>query len=338
MSSPAKSAFIGALSFEPRASYAFERLAPEAGYSRAVFLDYGSTATPGDAATSRREEAWSRVSAIGRGLGVPVERRRVHAYAMGDAQRELAHQSAAHEVVTVDVSCMTRPHVLGAASTCAKAPSGASWELTYSRPWSYGELDKPSASLGWRDSLLLSLAEDPSFSNEGVAVGIFLPGNESDRATVAFDTIEPASGVIVGVRQATRPDIYRLTAARNEVQTRHLRNLRVPGPLGREMVEHYPYGGWVSEDVDAQDLIAGLASITRQVVVTAKRFEAPVILFPFGPKVAVFVTAYALAATYPEGSWAVYPVPHTHPLDYSEGARSLTSAAGTQIAELVGDR
>ena len=47
--------------------------------------------------------------------------------------------------------------------------------------------------------------------------------------------------------------------------------------------------------------------------------SAPVILFPYGPKPLIFVSAFELALEYPEASWFVYPIPSAYDTAYSEG-------------------
>ena len=167
---------------------------------------------------------------------------------------------------------------------------------------------------------MLPLGNDPSLSNQGVALGVMLLGSEADRSAIALNEFEPAAGVIVLSCRRARPDFYRSVRRNNALLIPYLRGLRMPGPRGRSIVKYFPSGGWESEEIQMDDVVADTARCLSQVVAAASEIHAPVIMFPFGPKIVVFATSLYLALQYPEASWAVYPVANTHLVNYSDGS------------------
>jgi hypothetical protein len=313
---------VASLSFEERCVHALRQGASDGYFERAVFLDYESRATSGSDAASIREANWRSAEGIAQAHGVEIERLAINPYSMGDAQRELVGYGNEHEAIAIDLSCMTRPHLLAAARATVDQ-GNAGWEILYTSPWSYGRLNTPDSSSGWRDTLLLPLGEDPSFRNEGITLGVFVPGSEASRATVAFNEVEPGAGLILRYCRRSRPDVYRATFTSNRNLIEYLQMLRVPGPLGREMEGSYPFGRWQVETAYAETLVADVVTHVGKVILAARYFKAPIVLFPIGPKFAVFVAAFVLMRDYSEASWAVYPVARTHPLDYSDGCDAL---------------
>jgi hypothetical protein len=75
---------------------------------------------------------------------------------------------------------------------------------------------------------------------------------------------------------------------------------------------------WSRRILDMDDL-NGLNNSVAQEVAAARKYSAPVILFPFGPKSLLFLTAFLLTAEYPDASWFVYPIPTSYDVDHSEG-------------------
>jgi hypothetical protein len=62
-----------------------------------------------------------------------------------------------------------------------------------------------------------------------------------------------------------------------------------------------------------------LDACTESQIELATQADAPVVLFPYGPKSMLFLVAISLCVGYPEASWFVYPTPYGYPLDYSDG-------------------
>jgi hypothetical protein len=153
------------------------------------------------------------------------------------------------------------------------------------------------------------LSDTALLDNEVRSRGIIVEGHESDRLIVALSEVEPAGGVIVVANTSKRPD-FRVISERN--------NRRIV----RQLMSIRP-SDWKKEIVDTMDF-RKMGLIVDKEVEIAKGHDAPVILYPFGPKPLIFSAAFQMCAEYPEGSWFVYPVPTAYDVNYSEGeGRSL---------------
>ena len=292
---------IAALSFEDRATCGVVELADR--IQELVMLDYGSPATPGHTTRRAREQAWNKVGDIGKRTSMSPTRLEINPYSMRDLEDAiLAPSPATHTYI--DISCLTRPHVVAAARACTELTAQSRrWSVVYTTPLSYGNLNSVTSGFGWRDTLVLPLGREPSASNEGVSVGLVLLGQEAERLQIALDEVEPAAGYAVHVVRDDRPDLYRRTIASNELVLRHLRSLRMPGRRADAIRPFLPSLG------------------------------APVFLYPFGPKVSGFAAALMLATEYPEASWCIYPIAVTHPLDYSEGCSEVAVLPDSAFAQ-----
>src|SRR5690242_19342975 len=170
---------------------------------------------------------------------------------------------------------------------------------------------------------MLPLGDDPSLRNQGVAVGVMLLGSEADRAAVALNEFEPAAGVMLLSRRRSRPDFCRSVLHQNSLLSSYLQSLKMPGPRGRSITKYFPSGGWELQEVELDNVVADIAGNLSNVVAAASEIHAPVILYPFGPKIIVFAAGLYLALQYPVASWAVYPVAKTHAVNYSDGAAQI---------------
>lgn len=90
----------------------------------------------------------------------------------------------------------------------------------------------------------------------------------------------------------------------------------MPGAMGLA-------AGWRRTSVAANDP-TGIARIVIEEAELALNDEAPILLFPFGPKAHVFVAAFHLALTYGAASWCVYPVPVAYNVDYTQGSAATS--------------
>jgi len=317
----ARSRLIAALSFEDRATCGVTDLAGS--IDELIMLDYGSRATPGHAARIAREGAWDTVVGLAKQTSMRPTRLKINPYSMRDLEDAvLATDQSTHTYI--DISCLTRPHVIAAARACATLTAlRCAWSVVYTTPLSYGNLSSVSSGFGWRDTLVLPLGREPSATNEGVSVGLILLGQEAERLQIALDEVEPAAGFAVHVVRDDRPDLYRRTIASNRLVLRHLRSLRMPGQRAEAIRPFLPSLGWVERGVHLPTLLFELAEIVAIVSAAARAAESPVFLFPFGPKVSGFAAAIMLAIEYPEASWCVYPIAVSHPLDYSEGCSDV---------------
>jgi hypothetical protein len=334
---PPRVRLLAALSFEDRcvASLAhWPELDTDASKS-AVFFSYDNRATPDLEANAVREANWRRVTELAESSGVRVSRYMLDPYSMGALEIYIDTASSDADKITIDLSCFTKLHLMAIARAVLKLGPEVSWSVCYASPLSYGNLNTPTARGGWQDNLVLSLGDEPSLTNQGMAVGVLLAGMEADRTAIAMSQLEPASGLIVLSCTPGRPDMHRLAMANNSLLFGHLRELRMPGPLGKKILPHFPSGGWEVEKVDVDSAIEDVSRCLRRIVRAASPLRAPVILFPFGPKIVDFVASIYLARHYPAASWAIYPVPKTHPLDYSDGIRATDWHEGADILRTI---
>ena len=328
---------LAALSFEDRcaASLAAWHDSDSSAVRSAVFFSYEDRATPDMEANVAREANWHRVTRLSESSGIELSRYRLDPYSMGDLEAQIGKASSDADEIVIDLSCFTKLHLMAAARALLRLDTRTSWSICYSSPYSYGNLNAPSSRGGWQDSLVVPLGDDPSLTNQGMAVGLMLAGMEADRAAIAVSELEPASGLIILSSSPDRPDRRRLTVANNSLLFTHLRELRMPGPLGKKILAHFPSGGWEIEKVNLENVVEEMSRCLGRIVRAAESMKAPIILFPFGPKIVDFLASLYLARHYPAASWAIYPVPKTHPLDYSDGVQSTHWYEGRAILDTL---
>lgn len=327
---------IAALSFEDRATCGADSVAESLG--ELVMLDYGSRATPGLPARKAREKSWTKAGRIADGNRSAVRRLEMNPYSMRDLEEAvLSGDPETHTVV--DLSCLTRTHVVAAARACDElSRQGRDWSVLYTTPLSYGNIADASAGFGWRDTLVLPIGREPSATNEGVSLGLALLGQESERLQIALDEVEPAAGFAVHVVRRDRPDLYRRTLASNDLVLRHLRSLRMPGRRADAIRAIFPSLGWIERGVALEEMISELGEIVDSLTLAAQAADAPVFLYPFGPKLGAFIASLLLASRYPEASWCIYPIAVAHPLDYSEGCAAVERLPSEAFGRLGGVR
>jgi hypothetical protein len=329
--------FLGALSFEERCSAALTSwLEAESSQNRfAQFFSYDDKATPDVEANMARETNWERIRKLAAAARLPLERERLDPYSMGDLEGQIAAIAEQVDEIVLDLSCFTKLHLMAAARAVLRLDDSTGWSVTYSRPYSYGDLNAPKARGGWLDTLVLPLGDDPSLTNQGMALGVVLAGMEADRTAIALNELEPASGLIIFCRSVDRPDLQRLTIANNSLLLAHLQGLRMPGPQGKRILPYFSSGGWEVEKIQLEFVVDELGRCLGRIVNAAEAIAAPVILFPFGPKIAVFLASLYLARHYPQASWTVYPIPKTHPIDYSDGVRGTDWYSGATLLDAL---
>jgi hypothetical protein len=324
---------LAALSFEERCLASLADWSGSDGNPKksAVFFSYDDRATPDREANVLREANWRRIIELAEHSGTVVSRYKLDPYSMGPLEDYIEEAAADSDKIVIDLSCFTKVHLMAIARAVQKLDPGTAWSICYSSPFSYGDLNAPTARGGWQDNLVLPLGDDPSLAKQGMALGVLLAGMEADRSAIAMSELEPASGLIIIACTRGRPDMQRLAVANNSLLFTHLRELRMPGPLGKEILPYFPSGGWEVAKVYVDSAVEDLSGYLSRIVRAANSLTAPVVLFPFGPKIVNFVAALYLARYYPAASWAIYPVPKTHPLDYSDGIRSTDWYEGEEI-------
>lgn len=300
--------WVGAVSFEERCVGSLAALAADRqGIRRAILLDYPTKAAPDEIAHARRRgNADSMTRAVLQLAERAPDRRQVAPYASESLRlllEEIANQMRPTTIL-FDISCLTKVHVISLAAALVSEFAQLTWRIAYTMPESYGDLAAFSASSSWRDIIIGPVAESAVLFNEAQGRGIIVPGHEGDRLVVALAELEPSGGLVLFADAKGRPDLRRLSEQKNQRVLRHL-----IGPRS---------GSWSQARVGMADWQTAAALVTTEIEL-ARRSDAPVILFPFGPKSLLFLVAAQLAAEYPEASWFVYPVPSMYDANYSEG-------------------
>lgn len=306
--------WIGALSFEERCTASLDRLI-DLGLppSSALLFDYPTDVRPVAQDRERRRRNHDRIEAARRCAGdnLDLDFVELDPYSYRAAQRAVrrALESARPEKVVLDVSCLTKIHTVALADPKVFA-ADTFWELGYTVPETYGHLGTSASSgTGWRDVLVLPVGDARELRNETQARGIILAGHEGDRLVVALSEMEPVAGLIVTARSEGRPDLQRESARRNASVVRLL--------SGRGA------GRWDQQLVSLREP-ARLAQAIQAQIAHALDGDAPVMLYPFGPKPFVALAAMQIAATDRLRGWFVYPIPSSYDVEYSYGIGATT--------------
>jgi hypothetical protein len=301
--------WLGAVSFEERCKGSLEVLLKlGVKLKRGIALNYQTNVRPGPHAEDRRNENWRDLERLARTVMIEgIERRSAPAYLFQAAEETLNELVSDPEVdaIVLDITCLTKIHALAAASVLARRTGTPRWVAAYSMPENYGIDPERNQDLpAWKDIIIAPLAETAQLFNETSGRGIILPGHEADRLIIALSEIEPAGGLIAVADTKRRPDLRYITQRRNQKTIQQLARMRA--------------SNWVKRVVGVTDTWM-LGRYVDQQIQLAMQHEAPVILFPFGPKSMVFAAAHRLAGRYPESSWFVYPIPSSYDAEYSSG-------------------
>ena len=300
--------WIGTLSFEDRCIASLSLL-HEAGskLDGAIAIEYPTTAQPEREDYERRKRNRGALLELGNDVfrTAPVFQT-LNPYALQDLFKVLfqPHIDSKNTFVIFDITCMTKVHTLALASYLARHNPTYDWVCSYTIPENYTSLDDNSRSPGWKDVIIAPLAETAHLLNESHSRGVLVTGHEADRLLVAISELEPSGGLIIVGDTPSRPDLSRLSEQRNRAILRQLMRLRS--------------SEWKKMSANVLNFDKIQKSISSEIAL-AKRSNAPVILFPFGPKPLLFEIGYLLAFEYPESSWFVYPVPNVYDVNYTEG-------------------
>lgn len=302
-------AWFGINSFEDRCLASLSRLSSAGiSISRICFLDYPTSAQPEVEDRRIRKSHRERVASIASSCGAVLHNPSVDAYASAGLELELVNFSnvAGGRRWIIDISCLTKIHVVTLANFLLSNVAGReNAALVYTSPRAYGNLDQVSKQIGWNDVIIAPVAASAKMHNEGDSRGIVIAGHESERLWSALNEIEPSSGLLILGRIPSRPDITRLSEKINKGVIKH-------------MALDYSTA-WTRHVVDVSD-IEHLERLIAHEVEKASQADAPIILYPFGPKSLILAASSHLLKHYPSGSWFVYPVPARYDLTYSEGA------------------
>lgn len=302
--------WFGALSFEERCTGSLASLERnDLRIDKMIALEYSIDPYPfaeGRERISKNKEILQRYDQ--RLCREDLEFKKIDAYSFQELQEIVeAIVESAYEFVVFDITCVTKIHALAIAATLAQLRGSCKWAITYSTPENYGNLGGSAKAFGWEDIIIAPLAETASLYNEANGRGIVITGHEADRLIVALGELEPAGGVIIVPDTPKRPDLRYISTRINSKVVRQLTGMRLQT--------------WTRQVISIDDL-ARLRNCVSREVQLARRFEAPVILFPYGPKSLLFFSALQLSSEYPEASWFVYPILSTHFVTYSEGIES----------------
>lgn len=303
------SAWVGALSAEDRCTASILALKEKNLHvSDGYIIDYGAELGHKTATSRSLDNQWEMLLHAGRDVfkkEVQIEPMSPYAFQEFQAFLEGVLLKSKIDFVLFDITCMTKIHLLALAATLAKTPLTPRWSVVYAKPENYIALEH---NPGWKDILIAPLGDTGFLLNEAFSRGIVIPGHEGDRLIVALSEMEASGGIILIADTKGRPDLRSITKNRNRRTIQWLTNTRT--------------GGWTSH-VLREDAYSDIAQYVSKEVKIAKQYEAPIVLFPYGPKSLVFTVAKYLGMEYPERSWFVYPIPLAHAAEFSEGTERL---------------
>ncbi|MGI5190437.1 hypothetical protein ACQEVI_20040 [Promicromonospora sp. CA-289599] len=328
---------ISALSFEVRAIGSALEWLDGRSSGTLLLIDYESEATPGAEAQELRRVVEEEILAH-TSRDIVIRKIHVTPHSMRDMIDVLTQFCVGAGTVTVDITCMTRPHVVAAARFLA-AVGVPDWAVTYSSPVNYGSTSSSSSTGGWRDTLILGLGDDTSMDNQGVSLGLMILGAEAGRIAVAFDDFETDAGIVVVTENPDRPDFHRAALMRTQNILQYLESFSLSGSRGQTVSASLGSNGWTREIVSLPDVVGDCHAIVDRLVTAAMSVEtseskaAPIVVYPIGPKFTIFCVIYWLTSSYADRAWCVYPIAQTHRLDYSLGLGSVHRWSSSQFQE-----
>jgi hypothetical protein len=303
--------WVGALSFEPRCVGSLRRLTDGGvAVDQALLVGYPTSVSPRRVDRERRRahrgvlEELAEKGGIGTIQDAPV---RAHAFVDIDEVLARVLDAADNPFLVVDVSCMTKIHAMATAVFLARRGDGVSWTVAYSTPQNYGDLDAVSRSHGWRDVVVGPIADHAFLRNEQFSRGIALLGHESDRFVVGLGELRASGGTVLLADTPGRPDLAELTERKNRKTL--------------EQLERSSVGRWRSTRYLLSDVNL-VARLVKQEIAAAQERDAPVVLYPYGPKIAIVTAALTLWREYSAGSWFVCPTPWGYSVEHSQGVES----------------
>jgi hypothetical protein len=306
-----KTLWVGALSFEERCVGSLAACEMDGvKCSNALILRYDSTIEPKRDADEKIAKHLRilnsfRGSVVNR--GIVIKEVEPYSFQGFELMLQQALEQWSPEFVIFDITCFTKVHTLALATMLAEKEPQFQWVAAYTIPENYASIGSEQGHKvrqGWRDIIVAPLADTAMLFNEAHSRGVIIVGHESDRLIVALAELEPSGGLILKAYNPERPDLHRVSDNHNRKIIRQLTRMRA--------------SEWTQRVVDLSKMEPLQKCIDAEIV-AAKRHAAPVIFFPYGPKLLVFYAAFELAEKYRQASWFVYPVPTSYPAAYSEG-------------------
>lgn len=226
---------------------------------------------------------------------------------------------AGKDIIVVDVTCMTRVHLLALSSAVLSMQDWpAEIYFCYATPQSYGF--QAGVLSGWKDTLFVPIGRKRFFKREGHARGIVLAGHAGERLSVALQELEPASGRLIYAKMEGRPDLLLRAKEANAFIESRLRLLTMPRANGQARVSD----NWRVDVVGMNDF-AALSEILSDEVSKVRPDGGPIMIYPFGPKPHTLFASLFLASQPDIQAWAIYPVPEEFDARYSVGVNTLSA-------------
>jgi len=205
----------------------------------------------------------------------------------------------------VDISCFSGIHLIAMATAIFKTNIDfTKIHFLYSTPNSY--YFDSTARFICRDVIHVPIGKPRHLTHEGHAIGVVFPGHEPERLAIALEELEPSDGMIFLSRTIDRPDFLCSSFQINEYVIKRLRSLYGGDYESTDLVLGK---GWKCEVIDLYDA-SKLSYFVDSLTVQARKSEAPIILYPFGPKVHTLIVALKMAYQNDIDTWAIYPVPN----------------------------
>jgi hypothetical protein len=233
-----------------------------------------------------------------------IVKKDIHAYSFLIFQLfiEEIFESREYDLIIVDITCITKLQTLAFAAAISNIKH-SNFIIVYTIPENYGNIESIRKVSGWKDILIAPLKETAMLFNEINSRGIIVAGHESDRLIVGLSEIEPSSGLIILSDTPLRPDLKQVSEKNNRKIINQLTRTR---------------NSWSKANISFKNISALDSKINKEIQ-EAKKQDAPIILFPYGPKPIIFYSALNICLRYPDASWFVYPVPSGYDINYSEG-------------------
>lgn len=293
-------------SFEGRATAAIEHIHRLGGEpAAALLIDYPDTMETIAIEQARLHPKPPRVSDYM--IHSKMMRKQVNPHSFKDFCDAISEvtQDKYYRHVIIDITCITKIHAIAAASWLSQRSNLTSRVIiAYTRAENYGSSGGGIRSRGWKDIILAPFSSNAILKNERYGRGIVVLGHEADRLIVALGEIEPTSGVFIVPYTMHRPDLRERC---DQLNMRIIKRM-LDGAVGT----------WKKITINVCD-VSTLIDVVKEQVDAAISNNAPVVLFPFGPKLQIFVAAYKISRMAPKTAWFVYPVPIVNDIFQTEG-------------------
>lgn len=224
-------------------------------------------------------------------------------YSTGSFERTIvsAIEESGATVVLFDITGLTKIHAISLARIAARWHASADWYISYTRPENYGNLDDTHR---WSDVLIAPLVTGATLGNEENSRGIIVTGFEAHRVKVALGEVEPSGGILLNGQMHGRPDQAAIAKSRHRLLLKRLISGAQPN--------------WQFKQLDIFNFDGVFSAVDAEIDL-AQSANAPVFVYPFGPKPLVFATCFRVARRASQTGWFVYTVPGLYDADYSEG-------------------